>query len=562
MTEPRRRLIGFVSLLLLGAWAVVAIWLWQPDRADSAAPVAGAGERTSDSQPSAEFGAGGGRVAVDATPADPSERPSPPSHSIVVLSATDRGPVAGAEVRVSDDLDSWRDAGTTDERGLLALGGGESIKGVGVIASGYLREVRELRGDESWPVEIRLEAGATLCGRVMRADGAPDVPKVRVVALGLTQPDPPELVFRKLARRDPSLRSASVEANGRFCIAGLRPNEAVLLSVGGEGFLQQAAWIPANGGGRELELRVAQLYGARLALTGPEGRDLPAGEFGEFDLRWWSGGAAGEMTAAGLPVLLATGNVELAAPQAGSKLALVAAAIEAQSVESLAYEVKAPGYAPSRGSFALPRLLGSPSVVAVPMQRTAAGFASLAIRLRHAASIEAPMEFPHAQLHLQAADGTTHKFALAPTEDGVSQLDGVPVGRYRARVLVFPTRTWHPADPQQAPDVDVQASGNEFELTLAPVGEVRLKFDGLDGTVFDGRVRYALGRLSGRNASSYDSLVTTSMVPPYRISGLEPGRYQVSIELPKIVAPDGESGFVFEIGAGGGPVELQAQLVR
>ncbi len=172
------------------------------------------------------------------------------------------------------------------------------------------------------------------------------------------------------------------------------------------------------------------------------------------------------------------------------------------------------------------------------------------------------MAFPRAQLHLQAADGTTHKFALAATEDGASRLDGVPVGRYRARVLVFPTRTWHPADPQQAPEVDVQASGNEFELTLAPVGEVRLKLEGLAGTAFAGRVRFVLGRLSDRNATAYDSLLTTSMVPPYRISGLEPGRYPISIELPKIVGPDGESGFVFEIGAGGGPVELQAQLVR
>lgn len=548
--------------VLIAAFVVFAL-RWNSRGLESAAiPAPNAGAALAAPAPNEE--APETRNAVELPEEAPGDAEQAPAgrHVVVVKRALDGAPVEEAGVFVSDDLESWSEAGRTKESGALELPRAERLRAVGVVARGFLREVRELRAEETWPLEILLQPGATICGQVLRADGAPGVPEVRVVALEVTQVDSAAVVAQKLARKDPRIRSATVDSRGDFCIVGLRTNEAVGLAAGGEGFVQQAMWIPAQAGDAGIELLVSQLYGARLVPTDLEGKALASGDVGALALRWWSDGAAGQLVQVGLAAWLATGDTDLMQTDSISKVALSTAPIELEELAPFTYEANAPGYATARGTLALPRLRASPTTLPIPMERTAAGLAALTVRLRHAAPSAAAMAFPRARLQLEGPDGSIHKFALEPSDDGLHRVEGVPLGRYRARLLVFPTKTWHPADPAHAPEVNVRPEGSELEFPLAPVGEARLQVIQADGTPFTDRIRYSFGSVTGEPAK-FDVLVTTSMLPPYCLSGLAPGRYFVTVEIPKVASEtDGSSTAVLEVGPNGGGVELRFRALE
>lgn len=562
MSVSRRKFVRIVSALLLGACVVGVALLWSERRGESAAsPTEQAGSESLVAR-APHVGPSEARNAVDL----PKETPvgalqaSASRQFVIVKRAFDGAPVAEAEVLTTDDREAWGEAGRTSEAGTLELPRAEHVKAIGVVARGFLREVREVHEGETWPLEVLLQPGATICGQVLRADGAPGVPEVRVVALEVTQPDSAADVAARLARKDPRIRSATVDSRGNFCIVGLRTNESVGLQAGGEGFVQQSMWIPATAGAAGLEVLVSQLYGARLVPSNPDGSAMAAEDLGTFELSWWSDDAAGDPAAAGLAALLATGDSGLTRNDARSRLALLTAPIELDELAPFAFEAGAPGYATSRGTFALPRLRGAPNAVPIALERTAAGFATLTVRLRHATP-DSTMAFPRAQLQLEATDGSTHKFALEPSESGIHTLEGVPLGRFRARLLVLPTKHWHPAEATPAPEVEVQPEGSELELTLAPVGEALLHVLAADGAAFTGRIRYTLGNVTGE-PPKFRPLATTSMLPPYRLSGLAPGRYYVNVEIPKVTnETDGSSRAVFDVGPEGGPVELRLRIV-
>lgn len=563
VSGSRRKFVRLVSAVLLGACVVGVALLWSERSGESAASPAEDGAQEPLAADARVDGPSEARSApeptIEAPPVDLQAKAIP--HVVIVRRALDGAPVAEAEVLVTNDLETWSEAGRTSEGGTLELPRAEHGKAVGVVARGFLREVREVRADEDWPLEILLQPGATICGRVLRADGAPGAPEVRVVALEVTQADSALGVAQKLARKDPRIRSATVDSRGNFCIVGLRTNEAVGLAVGGEGFVQQAMWIPAKAGDAELELLVSQLYGARLVPTNLEGKALASGDVGALALRWWSDGAAGQLVQVGLAAWLATGDTDLMQTDSNSKVALSTAPIELEELAPFTYEANAPGYATARGTLALPRLRASPTTVPIPMERTAAGLAALKLTLRHAVSSSAAMAFPRARLQLEGPDGSIHKFALEPSDDGLHTVEGVPWGSYRARLLVFPTKTWHPADPAQAPEIDVRAEGSELDFTLAAVGEARLQVLRADGTPFTDRVRYSFGSVTGE-PPKLAVLVTTSMLPPYRLSGLAPGTYFVQLEIPKVAnETDGGPRVVFDVGPAGGPVELRFRIV-
>lgn len=563
MSVSRRKFVRIVSALLLGACVVGVAFLWSERRSESAAsPTVQAGSESLVAR-APKDGPSEARNAVDLSKETPvgALQASASRQFVIVKRALDGAPVAEAEVLTTDDREAWGEAGRTSEAGTLELPRAEHVKAIGVVARGFLREVREVHEGETWPLEVLLQPGATICGQVLRADGAPGVPEVRVVALEVTQPDSAADVAARLARKDPRIRSATVDSRGNFCIVGLRTNEAVGLQAGGEGFVQQAMWIPATAGDAGLEVLVSQLYGARLVPSNPDGSAMAAEDLGTFELSWWSDDAAGDPAAAGLAALLATGDIGLTRNDARSRLALLTAPIELDELAPFTFEAKAPGYATSRGTFALPRLRGVPRTLAIPMERTAAGLAKLTVRLRHATPGAATMAFPRARLQLEADDGSTHKFALEPSESGIHTLEGVPLGRFRARLLVLPTKHWHPAEATPAPEVEVQPEGSELELTLAPVGEALVHVLAADGAPFTGRIRYTLGNVTGE-PPKFRPLATTSMLPPYRLSGLAPGRYFVQIEIPKAAnEADGDPRVVFDVGPEGGPFELRLRIV-
>jgi hypothetical protein len=441
----------------------------------------------------------------------------------------------------------WRFAGESNARGVVELTDQTEVTQVVAKAEGFATTRLGLT-DGSWnePVRVVLAAGWSHCGRVVTASGGPPPPGLTVVATWIDGPSEGDARDRWMDG-DPSLLRARVDESGNFCVSGLRSGGLYSLFCGGAGFVMtrpSLCRVDERSTGRTLE--VGRLFGTMVLLEDERGSPVPL--LGERIWEAWCPG--GSATSANLTAVLAGLDIALlAAPDSTELLMFVSDSLE-DTIGPVTLDHELAGY--ERGHAVLEAKAISQGIAQYRLQLQTTEPLRSVLHVRfdrrdHSPDLAGDRELARmGELELVEEDRPSARplrFSLSIDDAGRVGALGVPLGTYRARYVSSVLRI--PRAGSVGQRIDVTRTGAELELSLATSGGLKLDLRDRDGSAYEGLVRVDLLVGPPQNpgpGGRVRSVVAGSgnFRPPYRIEGLSPGEYTVSLSAPRFTGERGE----------------------
>ncbi len=456
--------------------------------------------------------------------------------TVVIVEDKDQRPVARAQVMVLVEADRLL-LGTSDSQGII---GSNTWTGVGraleAQAPGYLRTVLDLNGIEALPIHVTLVETATIMGAVESGSGA-RVPAGLRVAAWKTGSQP---IDWDLDSRDETLGSYSTSAtqsDGTFKIEGLNPGLRYDLSAAGKGFVCVKRAESVKPGQAEASIKVQILYGVFVRIREPNDAPLRTNVMAFGRAISWSlapelSGLVKDFPRETIESGLAGLGAGTAMPEDRDNMLLLFASDLAQTqVGPVALEIDLPGYVPEKTDAWANRLDGELSFKDVHLSPIAGAWGDIIISIADQGSFPRPewtgASFPEGILRLRPSEGAEIQVRIAKVPRDAWTLTGIPAGHYEARLELIHnrlSRTWN-ADSWQA--IDVGPMPAALAVDAADRGAVDIE-------VLDGENKAHTGQctilLRGKDKRG-DAVVPFER-PPYRLSWMNPGEYEVRLLAP------------------------------
>ncbi len=468
---------------------------------------------------------------------------APGGTAVLVLDPEGR-PAAGAPVWRSELPGDHRQAGVTDARGLLRIWPIEhptelrshTSEAYGILALGAPEP-----GIVARQLVLELQPGTRISGTLVDFRGRPLGAGIEVLAFPaeLTQSGPRALE-RALASRGDVLRTTS-DAEGRFELRGLPPEQRWTLRAAGAGHLLQSPAV-AESGDLGLELRLLPVFVLSLDLVHADGSpasispQLTTIEAESAELR--------------APELRVHPHVSHAARANGldlyergelpvhRRLFLMSAAVDAAAGIPVRYKARFPGFAPAEINV---QAVGAAefsagAAVLLELEPTGAGFGELLL-IADGSTPGSLTELPAGELRLSGL-GRAETFTVPADPTGLVQLRDLPDGTYAARFRVHHGLLSWPAPGELAPRVTIGPAPADLHLESRPAGTLQLLPTSADGRPFAGTLTVGLVAEENVHPDEAGGLelaqvsVITLEQPPYLVTHVPPGDYYLDLMAP------------------------------
>lgn len=418
------------------------------------------------------------------------------------------------------------------EPGVFEFTPGDARVGARWIASapGFVaREFALERTDGT--LDVRLQAGFVLEGRVAWSDGSPAGPLVRVVAFTAGRPPRSgELLGGAPSGND--WAQTQVREDGTYSLVVPRGASQLDLTAAGDGGMcTPRARVEARDG--VVDLSLVPVWAVRVTVREADGSAVKsdAGLFG-LGPSWTAPDGFSSVIPSCLEAELLTGwSAQVDAPTPLESLFLLkssepAATRRTEFIDGLEFALGIPGYATVSEVLRVPLARTPVAEVQFPLQRTATGWGSLVVEIPAMRPLEGLLrERALASLSLRSLPISRDAPFIALVEGAVTRLDGVPAGRYSLNVTARDGYAQWPG-PTEPP----------FEIAIEPDAELAVRFDQvefgeLDVDVFDAEGEPYTGSLGIQvdcpNFSVPVVFFASFERAPYRITMLRPGTYSL-----------------------------------
>ena len=392
-------------------------------------------------------------------------------------------------------------------------------------------------------VRIRLRRAAEVRGRVLDASRAPAGAGFLVVAWPLTQPLREAADLQGVMRGSRSGSWARTEADGSFVLGGLAEGVPHGIDAGGAGLLtaKPAYAVPGAPGAPEaegVELVVMPVLGSILAPRTSSGEPLeisPSHVLGMFTSipvhglqRLRGPGSEARLALAG--VLLE--ELEPLAPTDEPYLAVW----EDPRVDPIVkFSACYPGYRFVSGEAELRPVAGGVPVHPIPLSPDAVGTGTLCVELTGVPEALHPCPgrtSAEVSIVSMAAEGEPAEHLLSIDDLTRSLCAEVPAGSYRVSILATGAgRDLAIGEPRDR-TVAVERGGRAVaSFDLGGAGSFRVRAWTASGEEHTGRLNLLTSRLEeGVPRRKADRVFSTA---PYRVVGMPPGVYRVSVSWPR-----------------------------
>jgi hypothetical protein len=466
-----------------------------------------------------------------------------------VVAAASR-PVPGAAVLVVDTAWTPMATGRTDSNGewRAAIGAGSARTPLSALVSadGFGRQRADLPDPLPARYEVRLERAAAITGWVTLGDGRPAPAGTRVFAWE-TLTAPPAAAFRHGQDDAAALVACSVEADGRFALGGVSPSRRYHLGAGRPGWTTVELADDVAPDSAPVALQLWRLYGCVVRAAFPGGGPAPPSRLGSLyphapkEARWI------EVEYPSIQLSLAGIHHVEGVRRHGilfdwrNLLLVYAASHEAAALHGMRLVYRIPGVETTEVSTDIPAIDGSIGERCATLRPTALGFGTLRLELSGGAAIapspgsgddnagasgDSPpwdtwTDAAHVEIVSQSS-AAGYRVSLPALRPGTSEIDGVPFGVYRVR-LVLKGGGAYPG-----PAGATMQIGHEpavLAVSLDELGSVRLRPEDYDATRRHLGITVHVAPEGGTASATY-SLTG----PPYLVQGLKPGRYDLQLE--------------------------------
>ena len=402
-----------------------------------------------------------------------------------------------------------------------------------VSAKGYAHESAEVElpssGDGAL-VEVVMEPGVRISGRVVLESGEPPPVPVRVIAWS---EDGVDFVRSRISLSGTceALAAATTDAEGAFEISGVKRELAYTLTCGARGWVaKHSVSIPST----EVPARLVlwKMMGALVRLRDQDGRDVAKSTFSRRGVEFGHASGAVNVSRDDFDVVLAGMEQLLTDPRCADwrALCLVKSHGEPDVVRSLAYTYGIPGYKTAEVKLPVKHLSSDRMpVVTARLHRLVAGFGDVTLRLvGEVVPRKTPTFMGGAALRLSfSSPDASNKFSFKRNISNLHRdrltFRGIPEGYYEAEIT-GPASSGSGSTVLAAWSIRVPPDGTAVEMPFDTASLGSLDIDvryGHGRSRYNHYVRVDLERDDGWSAQFALS------GRPYRIDGLPPGRYRV-----------------------------------
>lgn len=487
-------------------------------------------------------------------PARPTSTPAPePVQRQVAVGPVAAGPVAGEVVvrvvdacglavegaRVSrrDDRDE-RSLGVTDSAGELridavALHGARTL-----VAESPWHGISQRELPDDLPQTLELSVGSSIRGQVSVDIESHDMSRIRVLAYAHRAP--PTIEGTLAALRDPSAGNvATCDRTGWFELTGLPAGVASFtLVAGGDGFASVESAREVSPCARDVQLALQSVFAVRIRVRDVNGDPVvtsprlfahqpPTSRFDDSRARQRASFAP--------EILLAGLNPELVGKDAETyhRLFIALGPTRASWIGPVRYSVEVPGYGHGNVQAQLiairerdatqdcfldggvPRCTGALEIVC-----QGSPIASLS-RSRN--------EGAWATLQLGNESGERYELGLWDLTSEVDRIDGIPCGKYAARLVSTHGFLTLPQVGTQELHIEAHATTERFSIDLSATGALEL----IESTPPAKSRRQVLVVDLGAIQPVGEDFSVGPIVferPPYVVPALPPGAYTLEVE--------------------------------
>lgn len=398
-------------------------------------------------------------------------------------------------------------------------------------AQGHVTASLSYEAEPPAEVEFELEVESEITGVVTWSDGHESAVGCSVAAwVDGYRPD--RAAFEQVRRGVPvpNLVMATTAEAGAFTLRGLSARSRYTLTAATIGglVLHEAQGNAPGGGSARLEL--APVFAGIVQLQEVNQRPLRAGSkvYGRGP-GWFQVAEEGEAeTIIGIPsacfLILDSDLSSLSPTTMPVQMVLLSAPSRSQLLDGVVYEVEVPGYDPVWSSLRIPPLSGRPKTFTLFLSPNAAEWGTLHVRVE-GPSLEIQPDGAGKLLGLLQLVDENGRLVGTPIPKPVGRtvvVEGIPYGRYQARLRLLDGSGYLPAEDRTAP-VTIGKDVAQLVLDATTRGCMLVRLNHTGGQSYEGA---AVIRLYGPQGTTY----VTFDEAPYALEALAPGTYTVYLD--------------------------------
>jgi hypothetical protein len=440
--------------------------------------------------------------------------------------------------------------GECDDRGSLQVPCSPGIRQVLARADGFSLGEKSLNPPCPGVVHLILHRGSPIGGVVVDQEDLVVEQGFLVLAYPARWPTSSGRFSLTSALQSPYVVLTATDSQGRFVLEGLRPTDEYVILAGGKGCLSLDPFVRAKAGD-DVKIVVSQVYGLSLRLIETGGSPIRCTD--RYVLSLGESAFSSTPGARYHPALkfIELAGLEMSEVSSPSRRTyfFTTSLAAAPAIPGIEVSVAPPGYLADHCVVTAWPIRDGLQHEDLVLQPTARGWGRVTLTFTGTTRDRIPTVPPY-ELHLNPLWGDRGSIALeVPDLTGPHQFEGIPCGRYHARLAHPSTGFRYPPAGDDACLVDVEPDQGNLEVTLDSMAEIELVCSNSQGEPYDGLlgVSIAKGTIeNGTLSGSGGPLLLPS--PPYVIQGLLPGTYCLSVKVPHGACfQDGRSWALLEI---------------